>query len=298
MNILAFSESPFDKIRRVDESGNEYWLARELMPLLGYQKWERFEGSIDRARVACQNSGFDAKEHFFPETGKTTGGRPGSDYRLSRHACYLTTMNGDPKKPEIALAQSYFAIKTQEAETSTKAQTANAASSPTYFLEVARSILNQVESQFSQMQQNQRALFAMLQHQEQLQNQVNQIEETVNEVQFVQAEAKAELEKIDLPEIPVQQMTDRKKITWLIETYVRKTGVNRVEVWNEVYRQFGYRYSINLKTRANNETKRLEEQGKKTKIKAMDVLESLRMCKEFYAIAYEILVSTLGSDHS
>lgn len=70
MDIVT-TKSPFDSIRRFDGQGNEYWLARDLMPLLGYLKWERFVGSIDRAKIACQNSGNIVSDHFFPEAGKS-----------------------------------------------------------------------------------------------------------------------------------------------------------------------------------------------------------------------------------
>jgi DNA-damage-inducible protein D len=108
----------FDSIKHTTEYGADYWLARELMPLLGYDTWRRFEESIERAREACKNAGFDTEEDFLPAPAKTTeaGGRPGKDYILSRYACYLIAQNGDPRKLEIAQAQTYFAIKTRERE--------------------------------------------------------------------------------------------------------------------------------------------------------------------------------------
>ena len=114
------SRSPFDSIRRMDEKGNEYWSARELMPMLGYAKWERFENAIDRAKTTCVNCG-ELLENHFPTSGnlvkrKQGGGSSQQDYNLSRYACYLVAMNGDPRKPEIAAAQTYFAVKTREAE--------------------------------------------------------------------------------------------------------------------------------------------------------------------------------------
>ncbi|MBU7587442.1 MAG: DNA-damage-inducible protein [Nostoc sp. TH1S01] len=119
MDAIINSEShpsPFDQIKHIDSDGSEYWLARELMPILGYQQWRRLEDAIDRAITACTNIGQESKNHFLPLPAKSTGGRPRDDFRLSRYGCYLTAMNGDSRKPEIAAAQNYFAIKTREAE--------------------------------------------------------------------------------------------------------------------------------------------------------------------------------------
>jgi len=120
--ITVQNDSPFDAIRRFDESGKEYWIARELMKLLGYTKWERFGAKetqsnrtsvIKKAIAACHNAGFNSEEHFnhFPTWGNTR-----EDWFLTRYACYLIAQNGDPEKQEIAMAQSYFATKTREAE--------------------------------------------------------------------------------------------------------------------------------------------------------------------------------------
>jgi len=110
----------FEGIKKFDENGIEYWEARELLPLLGYEKWERAEEVIVRAVRACINSGQDVDNHFH-RIGKMV--RIGSntvrevrDYKLDRYACYLIAQNGDPNKTEIALAQTYFAIQTRKQE--------------------------------------------------------------------------------------------------------------------------------------------------------------------------------------
>ena len=110
-------QSPFDSIRCVTPEGREFWSARDLMPLLGYEKWERFADAIGRAKVAAHNSGHDVAQNF-PAAGKVSGSRGPvqADYHLSRYACYLIALNGDPRKGEIARAQTYFVIKTREAE--------------------------------------------------------------------------------------------------------------------------------------------------------------------------------------
>jgi len=120
MSNLAYPVTLFTGIRRVRSDESEFWSARELAPLLGYARWENFAESIERARAACDNSGQDSRDHFRAAKkmigiGKTAT-RDVLDFQLSRYACYLTAMNGDPRKQEIASAQTYFALRTHEAE--------------------------------------------------------------------------------------------------------------------------------------------------------------------------------------
>ena len=108
----------FDSIKSVTEYGAEYWKARELMSILGYDTWRRFEDVIEKAKESCKNTGGLVEEEFLPAPAKTLdkGGRPSKDYILSRYACYLIAQNGSPQKIEIAQAQAYFAVKTRERE--------------------------------------------------------------------------------------------------------------------------------------------------------------------------------------
>lgn len=112
--------SPFDRLMLPDINGEECWSARDLHVPMGYEKWERFEVAIHRAIAAAENSGLNPQDHFRGASKVISGGRWGkqnvSDYRLTRYACYLIAMNGDPRKQEIAAAQTYFAVKTREAE--------------------------------------------------------------------------------------------------------------------------------------------------------------------------------------
>jgi len=116
--VLRNDSSAFEEIKLVSTDGIEYWLGRDLMPILGYKQWRQFEDAISRAIAACRNVGNDCNQHFLRMTAKSSGGRPREDFRLSRYGAYLTAMNGDSRKPEIAAAQSYFAVKTREAELS------------------------------------------------------------------------------------------------------------------------------------------------------------------------------------
>lgn len=107
----------FDSIRHFDDDGNEYWFARELMPLLGYVQWRRFEGVIDRVTACLENIGAvkGANVSLLPGLARLSD-KGANNYKLSRLACYLVAVNGDPRKPKIAAAQAYFVTKAREAE--------------------------------------------------------------------------------------------------------------------------------------------------------------------------------------
>jgi DNA-damage-inducible protein D len=118
---LIALQKQFDMIiRTTEEDRVEFWYARDLMPLLGYSRWENFETAVKRAVTSCEATGISGSDHFREVTKMVAIGsgtnRSVADYMLTRYACYLIAQNGDPRKPEIAFAQGYFAVQTRKQE--------------------------------------------------------------------------------------------------------------------------------------------------------------------------------------
>ena len=114
-SLPAAATQSFESLKQNNEHGAEYWSARDLQPMLGYSQWRRFERAVDRAKASCATSGNNPEHHFAGACKPITGGKGAvqvvDDYRLSRFACYLIAQNGDPRTPEIAHAQKYFAVQ-------------------------------------------------------------------------------------------------------------------------------------------------------------------------------------------
>ncbi len=118
--LIEYNEQIFENIKRVNAEGQEYWLARDLQPILDYTEWRNFSKIINKAKEACTKSGIDIDDHFVELNKMVPIGsgaeRKVEDVMLSRYACYLIVMNGDPHKEIIAVGQTYFAVKTRQQE--------------------------------------------------------------------------------------------------------------------------------------------------------------------------------------
>lgn len=119
-NDLDFIINQFEVTKKESAKGTEYWTARELQTILGYDSWAKFTPVIKKAIKACEGTGVKVENHF-AQTDKLVdigsgATRPLSDYFITRYACYLIAMNGDSSKPQIGIAQGYFAIQTRKQE--------------------------------------------------------------------------------------------------------------------------------------------------------------------------------------
>ncbi|MEN6634796.1 MAG: DNA damage-inducible protein D [Clostridiaceae bacterium] len=119
-DLKRYSDQTFEEIKHIGENGEEYWFARNLQTVLDYTEWRNFENVIEKAKEACKNSKNVVANHFVDVNKMVTLGsgadREIDDLKLSRYACYLIVMNGDPRKEVIAVGQTYFAVKTRQQE--------------------------------------------------------------------------------------------------------------------------------------------------------------------------------------
>lgn len=118
--IVPGNMSPFERIRRTNDAGGEFWSSRDFAAVLGYSDYRNFEQVIGKARLSCFNSGHRIDDHFVDITEMVAigsgAGRPVKTVLLSRYACYLIVQNADPSKEIVALGQTYFAVQTRRQE--------------------------------------------------------------------------------------------------------------------------------------------------------------------------------------
>ena len=123
-DIKEYTEKVFEDIKHIDEFGNEYWYARELMSVLEYSLWQRFSNVLRKAMENCLNSNHNISDHFIGADKMINLAKNAvrniQDYKLTRYACYLIVLNCDPRKKVIAFAKTYFAIQTRKQELSEK----------------------------------------------------------------------------------------------------------------------------------------------------------------------------------
>ncbi|MFC1476254.1 DNA damage-inducible protein D [Candidatus Zixiibacteriota bacterium] len=120
MNLIEVVRPALDSRRKTTKLGAEYWMARELQQPLGYAHWAKFEKVVEKARMACESTGVDPDNHIYPAVKMVSIGsgakREQRDYYVSRYGAYLIAMNGNPRLPQIAAAQTYFAVQTRRQE--------------------------------------------------------------------------------------------------------------------------------------------------------------------------------------
>jgi len=271
---LNLENNSFNNIRHREENGNEYWFARELMLIVGYDSWAKFKRVIEKAKFACFNSDANLEHHFIAwdnaaEKKQGNGSRK-QDYKLSRYACYLVAMNGDPRQPEIAAAQRYFAVKPDESE-----------------MLLQTHLMTQLTLIQQQNQQMMATLMASLQQQglqvQQHNTQLQELTERLDEIERIQEAVIASMEELSPPSVEPLHLSTRLKINRLVRDYALFHKIAYRDVWQRLYTSFRDRYHIDLIARAKNNGK----------LKPLDICEELGMIEELYAVAYELLVRGL-----
>jgi hypothetical protein len=260
-SITPPAKSPFEVILHLDGNA-EYWLARELMSLLGYSRWSDFVDVVHRGKAACENAQNSVTEHFSGLLLKTKG-RPKEDYRLSRYACYLVAMNGDPRKTEIAQAQTYFAIKTREAETQQAAQ-------PTPPKSQAEMLIIYAQEFFAHDQR------------------LKSVESDVQEMKQIRTDAIEELHQLPPSKEPAPPLTERASLRQLVNKWCKATNVDQHTAWTKLYSELYYRDGFSVNARMKN--------GKYAK--KIDVIVDCGKMSVLYAIACDIFRSDNGQGGS
>jgi hypothetical protein len=234
--------------------------------LLGYKQWRRFADAIDRAKVACEIAMTSSKSHFLDLPGSANGkgkGSIGEDCRLSRYACYLVAMNGDPRKTEIAQAQSYFAVKTREAETQQAAQP------------------NRPKSQAEMLIIYAQEFFA---HDQRLKS----LESDVQEMKQIRIDATNELRQLPPSKEAAPPLTERASLRQLVNKWCNATNTDQHAAWTKLYSELYYRdgFSVNVRMKSGKYAKKI------------DAIIDCGKLSVLYAIACDIFGNGQGGSHA
>jgi hypothetical protein len=303
------TQSPFDAIA-LREGGREVWSARDLMPKLGYRKWERFFDAIERAKVACSNSGHNPEEHF-PGAGKPITGGNGAvqmveDFHLTRYAAYLVAMNGDPRKPEIAAAQTYFAIKTREAETASVQRTHAVVqvqqpdrtrveipgiTRPKPEVEVQPASVGEVDSSdpliagLIAQQRLTQGLIQVRQDQIHQGRWLSEMEERVQAIEGAAQQARESLSALPAPTESAPDLTMPAKCNQAVRAIAKLTHRDPNLVWNEAYGEYDLRHRVILKVRCENHNK---DKRPKDQLSRLAYVERFGNIQSLYDILFKM----------
>jgi hypothetical protein len=303
------TQSPFDAIA-LREGGREVWSARDLMPKLGYRKWERFFDAIERAKVACSNSGHRPADHF-PGAGKmvkigSETERQVEDFHLTRYAAYLVAMNGDPRKPEIAAAQTYFAIKTREAETASVQRTHAVVqvqqpdrtrveipgiTRPKPEVEVQPASVGEVDSSdplIAGLIAQQRLVSGLIQvRQDQIHQgrRLTEMEERVHAIEGAAQQARESLSALPVSTESAPDLTMSAKCNQAVRAISSLTHETFDQIWKRAYGEYDLRFSVILKVRVENYNK---DKRAKDKLSKLAYVEKFGNIQALYDILFKL----------
>lgn len=292
ISVKDSTTSLFDSIRYTDKQ-NEYWSARELQPILGYKQWRQFRDTVEKAKLACQNSGINVQNHFADVRNKVQIGsgaiRDVEDYNLSRYACYLTAMNGDPRKEEISAAQTYFAIKTRQAELQQQDNPIDSLDILEHQVKVMRKLQNQADQNTAAINSLRSAHNGMsLRHESKLLQQQKQLDHHEEEISDIKQTIATRSPRSDI-RIFIDDMVKKYKET----EYSMDYGHAYACFYQELRESVGFELN---KEQADLRTKRLNEGWSKTRVDAISKLDTIEDHPEIWS-DIRSLISRLREDY-
>lgn len=274
--------SPFDRIKHLREDGSPYWIARELFMGefgLGYTLWQNVRNVIKRAINTCRKAGYDPANHFI-EISRVVrrsqgGGRKEKDVEMSRYGCYISSMEADSSKSAVALAKTYFAARTHQAEVLTDPALAAPTPGTVSVLAphadpVVALLQGALQMRLTQVDQGQRL--------ERVEETIQHVAGTVQELVQLREEAARRLGQAQRSGRAAPPLSTRSIINSLVNGYVAATNQHPQTVWTDLYRQLYYRCHVDIFARS-----------KYRPGNHLDEVEALGLMETLYDIASEVL---------